>query len=253
MKFNGNRMTNIDWINLSNVLGLNDAQRYLFIVLPNIADTNGCFESDPRVICHLTSTKITDLEQLFKLMVSEELLENYQVGGKWYWYLTRFLEMQKLRTKAKIPCPPWLTWQPEKGQISQGCYQDTRKLLPTTTTLAIDNKFTENHPRVEESVSRGECECEMIKDVQCNNVPDSANALNDKQQLEQALQDVFSGEKAIKLNPEYSKQVHKQQILMALKCNPKYKLNNVWQRFDIMPEGDDWKVYERWQNETVPS
>ena len=49
------------------------------------------------------------------------------------------------------------------------------------------------------------------------------------------------------------KSVQKRQILLALKCNPKYKLNDVWQRFDITPEGDDWKVYERWQNDSNPS
>ena len=241
MTFKGHRMTNLDWINLSNVLGLNDAQRYLFLVLPNLADTNGCFEHDPRVICHLTSVKITDLEQLFRIMVNETLLENYEVKGDRYWYLTRFFEMQKLRTKAKLPSPPWLTWHPEKGQVSQGYYQDTRKLSLPSTIDTIDNKFTEIHSRVE-----CEKEKEKEKEKHCNNVTDSACAFqdNDKQRFTQALKDVLDGKDGIRSTLIVDKLGQKHQIIAAMKGR-KYNITELWKRFDIEPVGDDWQVYER--------
>lgn len=142
------RLLTSDLILTSNILGLNDGQRYLVLVLPAIADTNGCFESDPRKICQLTYSKITDLEQLFRILQNEGLIESYEVQGKQYWYLPQFLDSQRLRTKAQIPSPPWLYWKPERGaenqgHTSQGRYFDNRKQpLQLTTSEPIDKKFT---------------------------------------------------------------------------------------------------------------
>lgn len=234
-------MSSADWINLSNCLELNGDQRYLFMVLPHIAETNGCFEHNPKMICSLTHCKMTDLEQLFRIMVEMSLLIAYKANGNEYWYLTKFLDMQRLRQKSKIPCPPWLYFEPESGcqDMSKGKYKvNNEKLLQYTNSLLLDN-----NPPPEQS--RGERSGGEINNTEI------AIAFNndEKQRLELALNEVLDGSNGIRSSLNVNKSVQKQQILLALKCNPKHKLNDVWQRFDIISEGDDWKVYERWQNE----
>jgi hypothetical protein len=241
MRINDNRMSSADWINLSNCLELNDAQKFLFMVLPHIAETNGCFEHNPKMITSLTQCKLSDLEQLFRIMASMGLLIAYKAHGGDYWYLTKFLEMQRLRTKSKIPCPPWLYWEPEASSqdMSKGKYKVYHdKLQAYTGSLPLDKK-----PPLE--VSRGEKSGEEIK------ITDSACAFNndDKQRYSQALKDVLDGEQGIRSVLVVDKLAQKYQILAALKCKTKYKISDLSKRFDIEPVGDDWQVYERMKND----
>lgn len=228
-------MSSADWINLSNCMELNGDQRYLFMVLPHIAETNGCFENNPKLICDLTRCKLTDLEQLFRIMVSMTLLVAYTVNGNQYWFLTKFLDMQRLRQKSKIPCPPWLYFEPESQDMSKGKY----KIHHDKLQLYLSSNELDKNPPPE--LSREERSREEI------NNKEIAIAFNndEKQRLETALSDVLDGSNGIRSTLNVDKSVQKRQILLALKCNPKYKLNELWQRFDIMLINDKWQACER--------
>jgi len=166
-----------------------------------------------------------------------KLLIAYQVNGGEYWYLTKFLEMQRLRQKSKIPCPPWLYWEPETGCVdtSKGKYKvNHEKLTAFTNSVALDIK-----PPPE--VSRGEESGEEIK------ITDSACAFqdNDKQRFTQALKDVLADIGSMLV---VDKCAQKLQIITSMKGR-KYPegqgLNELWKRFDIEPVDNSWQVYER--------
>lgn len=149
--------------------------------------------------------------------------------------------MQRLRQKSKVPCPPWLYWEPETGSqdMSKGKYRvHQEKLQSYTKSLLLDNNPPPEQSREErsgEEIYNKEIAIAFNNDV--------------KQRLELALSDVLDGSQGIRSSLSVDKLAQKNQIYLALKCNPKYKLNELWQRFDIIPEGDDWKVYERPTNE----
>lgn len=238
------------WINLSNILELNESQRYLFVVLPSIADTNGCFESDPKMICMLTKTKITDLEQLFKIMLQNELLESYKYIGKDYWYLTRFLETQRLRMKSKVPSPPWLEWQPEKGALnqghtSQGRYVDKRyQSLFLEEPAPIDTKFTLEVKGCDVIGSEGKESANAPKNSK--KIKDIDKSKTPYERMELALKEVLDGSNGIRESLE-GKPVAEQQliILCQLKGRPNLKIADIRPDFDIEPDGNDWKPYLR--------
>lgn len=249
------RIATADWVLLSSSLGFNDAQKYLFMVLPNIADTNGCFEHMPQMICSITHCKMVDLEQLIRIMNEQKLIEPYEVCSRQYWYLTRFLEMQKLRTKAKTPSPPWLTWKPESYQNpSRGSYVDKRMLQPALD--AIDKKLPLDC----------DCDCEEIEknNVHCTDIANALstdNKYNTEQEniaidkklpvnssqnlsrMETALHELLDGKYNIRSTLTTDMNIQKEQILKMLQiCSRSLEIWDIVDQYSITWSNGKWII-----------
>jgi hypothetical protein len=208
-------------------------------VLPAIADTNGCFESDPRKICQLTCSKIADLEQLFRILQNEGMIESYEVQGKQYWYLSQFLDVQRLRTKAQTPNPPWIGWKPEKGaenqgHTSQGRYFDRRK-QPELLPPPIDKKFT---PDVEEK----RCDIDIEEDKELK----ICASAEKEERMTLALHQLLDGQTGIRatLNGSESQQRETIQRMMQL-TSRSLGIQDIVKEYEIVCDEGNWKVKKK--------
>lgn len=257
MRLNDNRMSSADWVNLALFLDLNDGQRFLFMVLPHLAEPNGCFEHDPKMICGLTRCAMPDLEILFRLLNTEGLIIPYKMDGKNYWYLTRFLELQRLRQKAKVPSPPWLYWEPEPGSpdMSKGKYKvNPEKLQQYTGIQTLDINPPPERSREERSrdIKEETLDKKLPAEVGGNNAQGIETVVKEEkisasaskeERITQALNQLLDGATGIRATLNGSDEQQRQTIQRMLQVTSRsLKIADIVKEFEVVCDEGNWKV-----------
>lgn len=227
-----------------------------------VAEPNGVLNKNPMALKRQAGDgTLADVHLVYEALCNVGLIEFFnsirttenRTFVDEYIYLSDYLTYQKFWTKAQLPTPPWVKYRPMKkanGEIdtSRGRYFDTRQefnLLPDTASK--DDSF-DNNPQTEVNgkelnIERKESAC-APKDN--NTIKDIDNTKTPYERMEVALREVLDGKYKVRSTLHGDLPGQKLQILGVLK--PKSRdlgITDILNQFDIEPDGNDWKPYQR--------
>ncbi len=241
---------------------LNSTQRWLAITMYMIAEPNGVLSKNPIALKRQAGDgTLADVHLVYKALSNAGLLEFFRhvrtnedrkIVDE-YIYLTDYLNHQKFWSKAQLPSPPWVSYRPMvkvSGEIdtSRGRYYDTR----LECNLLLDNpnqdEIFDKNPQIEVkgkelNIERKEPANAPKKDETIRKIDKSKPPY---ERMELALKEVLDGSHGIRNTLKGDPKTQKEQITCILKaCTKQLGITDILNEFDIEPDGNDWKPYQR--------
>lgn len=246
-------------------LELSDTQRILALTMYSLAEPNGVLEKNPSGLIRQASTgKLGDVSLVYDILENAGIVEFFLVNQAnydnkrnvfQYIYLTNYLDEQWHTTKSRLPSPPWVMFEPHTMKSgdkdwSKGHYIDTRKQNLFLSQIAKSTNLDTNPQaelnrielnRIERKEKESACtpkENKKIKDIDNTKTP--------YERMELALKEVLDGSNGIRSTLTGDPKTQKQQIACILKaCSKQLGITDILDQFDIEPDSDDWKPYQR--------
>lgn len=243
-------------------LELNATQRWIAITMYMIAEPNGVLNKNPMALKRQAGDgTLADVHLVYEALANAGLMEYFNhlrvtEDKKFvdeYIYLTDYLSHQKFWSKAQLPSPPWVSYKPllkQNGEVdtSRGRYFDTRHDVKLLSDSSDKDDIFDKIPQtelngielnIEKKVSANASKKDKkIKDIDKSKTP------CDRMKL--ALKAVLDGDNGIRHTLTGDPQTQKNQIMGVMKgCCGKLGIDDILSDFDIEPDGNDWKPYQR--------
>ena len=243
-------------------LELSDTQRILALTMYSLAEPNGVLEKNPSGLIRQAGTgKLGDVSLVYDILENAGIIEFFYVNQAnydnkrnvfQYIYLSNYLDDQWHNTKSRLPSPPWVTFEPHITKTgdkdwSKGHYIDTRKqnlfLSPIEESSKLDTNPQTEMNRTELNIERKEPANALKKDKKIKDIDKSKTPYD---RMATALKEVLDGSHGIRNTLKGDPKTQKEQITCILKaCTKQLGITDILNEFDIEPDGNDWKPYQR--------